>query len=167
MLRIGAYAALVLVALVGVAQELVYLPHLPERVASHFGANGQPDGFTSKSSYLYMMSSMKLGMALMLGLLAYFIRYIPTSMINIPNRSYWLHPERRSATLLDTELTLLAIGIATGLFLNGLAHLTYRANVDATGLRMLPFAIMMFAFLAFVALICVRSLRRYGRVPNG
>lgn len=166
MLRIVAYAALVLVALLGVLQELLYLPHLPEEVASHFGANGQPDGFTSKWSYLSMMISMKIGMMLMLGLLGYFIRYMPASMINIPHRDYWMHPDRRAATMRDTELTLLAIGIGTGLFLNGISHLTYLANAGGTRLPMVPFAIMMAAFLAFVAVICVRSFRRYGRVPG-
>jgi serine/threonine-protein kinase len=71
---------------------------LPPQVASHFNAAGQPDGWTSRTSYLWSMIAMVCGLSLLMVAIFYGVRFCPPSTINLPNRDYWLAPERRDET---------------------------------------------------------------------
>jgi uncharacterized membrane protein len=71
---------------------------LPPLVASHFVTGGVANGFMSKSAYVSFMGFMVLGLPFLIGLLPGLDRYIPPSLINVPNRVYWLAPERIEET---------------------------------------------------------------------
>lgn len=71
---------------------------LPERVASHFAASGVPDGWMTRGGYLTVTSLMGLGLPAFLAGLCYATRFFPDWMINLPNKGYWLAPERRRDT---------------------------------------------------------------------
>jgi uncharacterized membrane protein len=85
------------------AAALVSLPlsaaELPDRVASHFNAAGQADGWMSRESYLWGMAAVVLGMTAFIMGVFYVTRFLPTRTINIPRRDYWLAPEHRQETL--------------------------------------------------------------------
>ena len=53
-----------LVLVAAVAFSIWAAPQLPERVATHWGVSGQPDGWSSKSTLLYMMPLIAVGLAL-------------------------------------------------------------------------------------------------------
>lgn len=99
------------IALFGYAAFLVGLAatyaRLPERVASHFGANGVANGWMTREGYVWFMVGV--GTFVTLTMLAAFgsIRYLPSSLVNIPRRDYWLAPERRD----ETARTLLRYGL--------------------------------------------------------
>src|SRR5689334_19191939 len=69
-------------------------PQLPERVASHFKVAGTPDGWMSRSAYLWTFAGLTGGMSLFILTLFYCLRFLPVSLINLPNRDYWLASER-------------------------------------------------------------------------
>lgn len=161
--KVVAYVVLILVALFAVAQQAYYWPNLPDQVASHFGANGEPDGFMAKRSFVILMLALNLGMPLFLVAIGGTLRFFPNSMINIPHKDYWLHPDRRDATLSDTHLVLIWIGVATGVFLLGLSHLTYLANLQGGPLSMPMFLGLMGVYMALVIGIGIRSYIRYGK----
>ncbi len=72
---------------------------LPERLASHFTASGRPNGFMPRSGYVLFMLGFGVGLPLMMTILqAFTIRNSP-NRINLPNRAYWLAPERREETI--------------------------------------------------------------------
>ncbi len=71
---------------------------LPPRVASHFVVGGTANGFMPKGAYISFMAIMVLGLPLLIGCLLGLGRYLPAAFINLPNRSYWLSPERIEAT---------------------------------------------------------------------
>lgn len=90
---------------------------LPDTIASHFGADGRPNGWMSKQSFFVLEV---LGTGLIAGLfyfLAYFLNKIPKSLINLPNKDYWLAPERRKETFQILANYLIWLGNATLLFL--------------------------------------------------
>jgi uncharacterized membrane protein len=85
--------------------------YLPPVVASHFNATGTPDGWMSRAAYLSIMAAVAFGVsALALGTF-YCIHYFPSWMINLPQRDYWLAPERRAAT--SDELFRAAMWLAS------------------------------------------------------
>jgi hypothetical protein len=63
-------------------------------------------------------------MLVLFPVLGAFLKVIPNSMINVPNRDYWLAPERRDSTLLFNSTFLVAIGWQTSWLLILLFHLT-------------------------------------------
>lgn len=74
-------------------------PQLPERVATHFNASGDPNGWMSRSGNQNSMLIFGLAFPLFVVGLSYAARFLPASLINIPNRNYWLAPGRRQQTL--------------------------------------------------------------------
>ena len=69
---------------------------LPPEVATHFNAAGVPDGWMSRSTHLLVMSGF--GFAFPIFFIAVFwsSRFIPSCLVNIPHRDYWLSPEHRA-----------------------------------------------------------------------
>jgi serine/threonine-protein kinase len=89
LMLLAATLAVVLAAILITSQQL------PARVASHFNAAGVPNGWMPRSAYTWSMVGMTLGMAALLLAAFGITRNVPNSMINLPNRDYWLAPERR------------------------------------------------------------------------
>lgn len=70
---------------------------LPDRLASHFNAQGLPDGWMGRADYLRFMAIFGFGFpAFIVGISSLF-RLFPQG-INLPHRDYWLAPERRADT---------------------------------------------------------------------
>ena len=72
--------------------------HLPERVATHFGVSGQPNGWMTRAEHERF--TILAGLAIpgfILGVFA-LIRTMGDRGLNIPNKTYWLAAERRERT---------------------------------------------------------------------
>src|SRR5579871_4009359 len=73
--------------------------YLPERVATHFGLHGEPNGWETHAGYIRF--SLIFGVAVPAFILGIFslARVGDGGLMNIPRRDYWLAPERRDETL--------------------------------------------------------------------
>ena len=92
-------AILLLLAAAGVVQLLHYYPLLPDTMASHFDGTGRPDGFQSRDAFFALSALMLMLTVVIFGGLGVLFRTIPSKWFNLPNRDYWLAPERREATI--------------------------------------------------------------------
>lgn len=72
---------------------------LPERLASHFAASGRPNGFMPRAGYVLFMLGFGVGLPLVMTILQAFMIRHSSNRINLPNRAYWLAPERREETI--------------------------------------------------------------------
>lgn len=72
---------------------------LPERVASHFGANGVANGFMTRDGYRTFILWFALGLPLFVAASVALLPRAFPGAINIPDRDYWLAPERRADTI--------------------------------------------------------------------
>ena len=71
---------------------------LPQQVAAHFALDGRADHFLARDQYLALMiGSTVVATALVTGLLSTLVLRFP-DLLNLPNRSFWLAPERRAST---------------------------------------------------------------------
>lgn len=68
---------------------------LPDRLATHFNGSGEPNGWMSRSASQTFMLVFGFLFPLFIILVCSATRFLPVSLINIPNRQYWLAPERR------------------------------------------------------------------------
>jgi hypothetical protein len=84
---------------------------LPPTVASHFAGSGAADAFMSRAGYLGAMCFFAAGIpALMVFWTERTIRRAP-QRINLPQREYWLAPERREATLRAITARMMVFGV--------------------------------------------------------
>ena len=100
----------------------------PERMASHFGPGGRPDGWISKEAHFYLMQGMETFLLLLFLFIPELMVRTPVRWVNLPNREFWFAPENRS--LLKEKLNVLMpeMGVYLFLFFGGLNLLILRAN---------------------------------------
>ena len=120
---------------------------LPPTVASHFDSSGQPNAYMSRSGYILFMLCLVLGLPLAAvgGLTRIYSR---STQMKLPNRDYWLAPQR----LDQTRAFLIAHGIWFGSLLVALTCCVHWLELLAN--RTQPahlsgqmFAVLMIAFL--------------------
>lgn len=153
--------------LVAVVQALVYYPQLPDRVGSHFDGGGRPNGWSAKSAFFAINEGMIGLLALVFVFLPRTFGRMPERMVSLPNRDYWLSPERREETVRFVEDQMAWLGAATMVLMLGMIEVTIRANLQPEPV-LAPVFIWLFAgFLAFVAVWTVRFITRFTRVRRG
>jgi serine/threonine-protein kinase len=138
---------------------------LPEIVAVHFDASGSPNGFATRESCRQLMLWFTLGAPAFIVLVTALIpRLIPPAMINIPNRDYWLAPERAAESVSFLSEQGIWFGCIFLVFLAWVDELLVEAN------SITPPAFPTGAFLGAMALLfaaiglwAVRMFRRFGR----
>jgi uncharacterized membrane protein len=72
-------------------------PQLPPTVASHFDAAGQPNAFMSRSGYVRFMLGLAVGLPAVVVVVLSTV-YSRATDLKLPNREYWLAPERLDRT---------------------------------------------------------------------
>lgn len=71
---------------------------LPEMMASHFSAHGVANGWAPKSAFFGIMAFC-IGMSAFVGFIVpRQISKTPAAKLNLPNKDYWLAPERQNDT---------------------------------------------------------------------
>jgi serine/threonine protein kinase len=120
-----AFAMLYLAVAVGV---LITAPWLPERVATHFGIAGAANGWMTRTGYLTFVTTFPLLLALFFAGISALIKILPACFCNIPNRDFWLAPERRATTVVLVRHWLAGLLCLMTLFFGALHVLTIGAN---------------------------------------
>ncbi|MDH3287833.1 MAG: DUF1648 domain-containing protein [Betaproteobacteria bacterium] len=156
-------------ALLGVALLVdlaLTVPSLAEPVATHFDGTGQPNGWMTRTGYAIFMVAFGIGLpSLILGLIPLISGWFPTR-INIPNKQYWLAPERREETLLFLRWHLCWLATLMAFFALAIHHLILMANASRPpALPHTPFLFMLGCFLAGMAVWTVLLWRRF-RKPS-
>ena len=83
---------LVFVSLVEAARQWSSAPSV---VPSHFDAAGRPNAWTSRDGFFALQVGVTLGIGVLFIGMTRLLKSIPLSLINLPNKRYWLAPERR------------------------------------------------------------------------
>jgi serine/threonine-protein kinase len=137
-------------------------PLLPERMATHFGAGGQPNGWMKRSTYLAFFGAVGVGLPLLFVAFSLIVRFVPVQFINIPDREYWLGPEHREETSAYISQQLLWVGCLQVLFLGGSHFLTIQANHSApVRLPMAGFLTVLGCFVAANAIWAFTFIRHF------
>ncbi len=101
---------------------------LPPQVASHFGAEGHPNGWMSRSFYLAFVGAMPLLFGGVAMLVSWMTHRLPARFLNIPRRDFWLTPERRPETAAFLRRRMFWLAVLMTNFFAGLHLLTVHAN---------------------------------------
>ena len=121
---------LFLTIVISAVQQAYYYPKLPYKVAIHFNASGFPDNFSDKLFSALMQVGVVIFMALVVLVSDYFVKHGSDNFINIPNRKYWLAPERRERTIDLLSSFVYWLGILTNLFLIFVSQRIINVNLN-------------------------------------
>ncbi|HUW30058.1 MAG TPA: DUF1648 domain-containing protein [Planctomycetota bacterium] len=110
--------------------DVILLILLPERVATHFGPGGAADSWESKEAAVLMMFAAQAGMlVIFLGIPA-IEPWVPRSLVNLPNKDYWLRKENRPVLRAKLAAFNYEMGIAVFALLFAIGLLWLQANLS-------------------------------------
>jgi hypothetical protein len=105
---------------------------LPDVVAVHFDAQGTANGFTTRATSRKLLTLLTLGSPLFLALVTALVpRLIPASMLNIPNRGYWMAPGRARESVAFMSEQGLWFSCIFLIFLSSVDWMVVQANTSA------------------------------------
>lgn len=140
---------------------------LPEKIATHFNAAGQPDGWMSRSAHLGGFLAMGLGMSAFVILLCYAIRWFPAANLNVPNKDYWQKPANRPAALSFIFLHSFWLGTLSLAFIVAVNHFVVAANRgDSPVLATRGLQIASGLFIAGIVAWCFLLIRFFLKIPG-
>jgi uncharacterized membrane protein len=150
---------------------LAYLAYsaklLPEKVATHFGAGGLPNGWMSRSHYLLFLGAIGGVLPLINVIVVLFLGRIPNRLINLPNKEYWLSDENREQTLSYIAGHMLWLACLEVVFFAGLHYLTIQANrAEPVRLEMAKFLPLIIGFVAAVILWSITFILHFKKTDN-
>ena len=140
---------------------------LLEVTASHFAGSGTANGFMSRTFYVGFM-------LLFVVVLPLVLVFVPSVGLNnqkagirLPNREYWLDPERRAETVEFLRQHMARFGSMLVVFLCYIHWLVVRANTVLPPSMPAPWAIGGIGVFVVCALIWAGTLlRHFGNVPR-
>ncbi len=153
--------------LVAAVQSGYYAPRIPEILGSHFGKSGFVNAWQTKVIFF--------AVELTIIVLATFISFgvprliaaMPASTINLPNKDFWLGPERREDTIAFLGSQMAWFGCALLAFLLIVMELVFRANLQRPPrLNTGAFVPAILGFLAFSTAWTLRLVFHFYRTRN-
>lgn len=138
----------------------------PDKVAIQFGIGGSPNNWASPEANALIMGSSHLLIFVSIYFTPFLIRKAPTSMINLPNKDYWLSEENRKKTELMLSNETCLFGVSINLFFFAIGLLALDANFSTpVKLREDLFWILFGSFLAFTIYWVIRLITKF-KVPH-
>jgi len=145
---------------------LATAPGLPERVATHFGGSGVADGWMTRAGYVrFMLLFVVVLPSVLLAAIGLLPRLLP-QWVNLPNRTYWLAPERRDDSLHFLLAHACWFGVLMLLFMVAIHYLLLQANAASPPrLSTAPFVALLTAFVAGLGVWMATLYRRFRVYP--
>ena len=150
--------------LIGVLQLMLFYSHLPDPLASHFGRGGLPNGWMPRNALLWLHAGLLLLMTLIYLFASRLKLPSSTKYISLPNRDYWLNPQRKSATERYLGEQTRWFVFYTLLFLLVVMQLVINANMQAE--VRLDEQSMWYALFIYGVYIVVWTVRFYRHFLN-
>ncbi len=150
-----------LVAMAG--QSAWYYPRLPALVASHFGVSGHADSYMPKQEFMRLHLGVVGLISLVLLVVPMLVVRLPPGMINLPNKDYWLAPERRAHTGRVIRGFLTSFGDAMLLFLLVIFGDAMRASLLPAPRLSNRVWVMLILLASFAVIWTIRFVRAFRR----
>jgi hypothetical protein len=139
---------------------------LPPLVAFHFGVGGIANGFVLHQRYLFAVLFLCIAPALAIVLPMNAALGNSNAAINLPNRDYWLAPERRAETVEFIRTQMLRFGTALIVFFCYVHWLVVKANQQSPPRIPGPaFVSAVAVFIGFLIVWAAIYYTRFRKVP--
>ena len=155
-------AVFIFLCLALIGEAIYYLPMLPERLATQFDFSGSPNRWSNKADFIIGLAGLLAFVGVHFGAAGPICRFISHFPGMLPNKKYWLAPERREDTLSylrDWYRWLLVLSLAPTTLAIGLA---LRANlIDPPKLPDTAIWLLPACLIAIAAMYAVLARRFY------
>jgi len=132
-----------------IGQSLTGYGELPDRMASHFNAAGEPDGYSSKQEFFLLWYFLIVIVNIWVPTVPVAVRKLP-SLLSVPNKLYWLANESRRERLIG----ILTDVLSAILFLtNVILMLAFKYTADVNLGAPPPFSLSWIIVLAVLGLL--------------
>jgi len=145
-----------------VAHALFYFPQLPEKVASHFDSSGKPNGWTTKTSFVNFYLVITGFVSILFLSISFGMPKIPESLINMPNKDYWLSGELKQTTFDFMFHYILWYASATNLFLLDTFHQSFQVSLGKADALTHPL-LSLGLYIGFAAVWCIGFYMKFGK----
>ncbi len=153
------------VVLISLSIPLFYYLHLPEIIVSRYHINDTVDGWISRKSFLVVQMLTIVFLSGTLFALSYFIPKFPNSIINLPNKDFWLSAERRGKTIGVLQRFSFWLGSLTLSCISLIMQEVYLANLSDNN-RISNVWIYLIVFLVIITLIVIKLVMHFNRTEN-
>ncbi len=109
-------------------QMLYFWPLMPETMASHFDGMGKANGFAPRTDFFALYAGLIALFFLIFRILPRQLGRLPDGLINLPNKNFWLAPERRESTFAVIEEQMVRFGSSTLILIIATMQLVFQAN---------------------------------------
>ncbi len=139
---------------------------LPVTVASHFVGSGEADAFMARGSYLGVMCVFAAGLPALMVLWTRRIVQQSPHRLKLPNREYWLAPQRRETTLRAITAQMMLFGFGLSLLIAFAHWEVVQANLrQPPRLATARFMVAIGLFVVATAWWVYRLYARFRRLP--
>jgi len=157
----------ILLVVIVCGQTLYYYPQMPETVMSHFDTAGTANGWMSKDMFFIFYGVLFLLMTIFAIGLPRYIERLPSSLINLPNKKYWLSPERCCATMDTLRNQLTWFGLIILVFIVIVMQFAIVANISpdrnfSSGTVLIILGI----FLTGTLFWSINMIRHFAKIPT-
>ena len=148
-----------------VLQGIYYYPQLPEKFASHFGPSGQPDAWSTKSSFIMIYFFVGGIIAIIFLIISFGMSKIPVSKFNLLNKDYWLSKERKQETFDFMFHYILWLASATLLLLLSIFYKSFQVKIGKASA--LTHTILIHGlFIGFTIIWCIGFYIKFRKSDN-
>jgi hypothetical protein len=156
---------LLLVAYAAIHFSRLY-PQLPAVMASHFNARGAADGWQTKDAFFRVYWGVTAIAAFLVFAVPALIAIVPPQLVNLPNKNYWLAPERIAEAHRYLRVWFAWFGCAVfGVIFIGCDDAVKFNLGNPQGLASLGY--LLAGFGVFTVVWAARLFMRFARVPDG
>lgn len=138
-------------------------PDLPDSLATHFDAAGRPNGWSTRTSFVWLYGGMLALLGFVFGALALGAGRVPASLWSFPHRDWWLSGERSVPTRRYLAQWLLRFGSALMLFLGVTLQQIVQANRDMPARLNAGWGLALVLLLVFTLVSTIGLFRRFAR----
>jgi uncharacterized membrane protein len=124
----GQQKLFLLLIIISFLQMGYFWPLTPDTMASHFDGSGRANGWAPRAFFFILYAGVIALLFITFQILPRQLKRLPDSLINLPNKEYWLAQERREATLGIIEKQMTLFGNATLILIIGTMQLVFQAN---------------------------------------
>jgi uncharacterized membrane protein YhaH (DUF805 family) len=120
----------------------------------------------NKSSYFLAYYLIMLSIAVLFSVINIFINKIPEKMINLPNKKYWLDPDRKEESINSIKNFIYWLGTLTIVFILLVFREVYIANLNRTYDLGNTMWIYLIILLSGVTYTVIKMYSRFNKISN-
>jgi uncharacterized membrane protein len=143
-----------------------YWDKIPETVASHTDFAGRANGHQSKELFFAFEALLVFVTTGLLSLIAARLPQVKPELFNIPNKKYWLAPERAKRTIAFIQRRLRFMSTVTGLFTVLISQLVLDTNLKGHPLDQGSIVGLVAVFAVVIAGFSISMGFRFSRLPR-